>query len=151
MVGNLKSVGISNWTEVIFEADKDLFLTTFVNRKDFRKKFIDKLAENLYDDMRRARVLITAPFTFNKTFNKLPEEEKKVWHSYAESIPEKLKLLNLYIRPFKEYCASCIITDEEIEILACLDHDIFSSSAFPEEIGEEKKQKAGKKTVTGLL
>jgi serine phosphatase RsbU (regulator of sigma subunit) len=146
MVGNLNSPDISKWTEVIFEADKESFQNSFKSRKDFRKIFIEKVAEDLYADMRRARVFTTAPFTVKKSFDELSVEEKKVWYSYAESIPEKLKLLNLYIRPYKEYCVTCIITDEEIEKLACLDHDIFSPSAFPEEIGKEKKQKTARKT-----
>jgi serine phosphatase RsbU (regulator of sigma subunit) len=142
-----KPADISEWTEVIFEADKELFQNSFENRNDFRRVFIDQTAENLYADMRRARVLITAPFTFNKVFIRLPEEEKKIWYNYAESIPDKLKLLNLYIRPFKDYCATCIITDEEIEKLACLDHEIFSPTAFPDETAKGKTQKTVKNTA----
>jgi len=150
MVKRINPAPISDWTNVIFEPDKELFQNTFENEKNFRKIFIDKVAADLYSDMRRARVLITAPFTFNKTFSNLPVDEKKVWYSYAESIPEKLKLLNLYIRPFKEYCATCIITDEDIEKLACLDHDIFSQSTLPEKI-KGKKQKYGKKSSRYLV
>jgi serine phosphatase RsbU (regulator of sigma subunit) len=147
MVRNSKSVDISKWTDVIFEADKELIQKNSEDPTDYKKKFVVPIAENLYADMRRARVLITAPFTFNKVFSRLPEEEKKIWYNYAESIPEKLRSLNLYIRPFNEYCATCIITDEDIEKLACLDHDIFSPAAFPEEITKGKTQKAGKKTA----
>jgi len=147
MIHNFTHKEIRKWTDVIYNPDEELIQDLAHNHEKYKSLFINKIAEYLYADMRRARVLITAPFTFNKIFSRLPEEEKKVWYSYAESIPEKLRSLNLFIRPFKEYCATCIITDEEIEKLACIDHDIFSPEAFPEEIGKEKTPKASKKTA----
>jgi len=145
MVRNNQPEEIHKWTGLIFDPDKELVEKISQNSVGYKKIFIEEIAQYLYADMRRARVLITAPFTFNKEFNRLPEEEKKIWYRYAESIPEKLHSLNLFIRPYKEYCATCIITDEEIEKLACLDHDIFSSSAYPEEIVKGKLQKTVKK------
>ena len=53
---------------------------------------MDQIAEYLYEDMRRARMLITSPFTFNKEFNRLPEKEKRVWYDYASEIPVKAKI-----------------------------------------------------------
>jgi serine phosphatase RsbU (regulator of sigma subunit) len=147
MVRNFTKKEILKWTEVIYNPDKEFHKDLSQNPEKYKNLFINKIAEYLYADMRRARVLITAPFTFNKVFSRLPEKEKKVWYNYAESIPEKLRSLNLFIRPFKEYCTTCIITDEEIEKLACLDHDIFSPEAFPEEITKGKTQKTIKKTA----
>ena len=127
MVRNSTKKEILKWTEIIYNPDKEFIQDLSHNPEKYKKLFINKIAEYLYADMRRARMLITAPFTFNKDFSRLPEKEKKVWYSYAESIPEKLKSLNLFIRPFKEFCRTCIITDEEIEKLACLDHEYYSA------------------------
>jgi len=147
MVRNFAKKEILKWAEIIYNPDKEFTKDLSHNPEKYKDLFINKIAEYLYADMRRARVLITAPFTFNKVFSRLPEKEKKVWYNYAESIPEKLRSLNLFIRPFKEYCTTCIITDEEIEKLACLDHDIFSPEAFPEEIKKGKNKKNIKKTA----
>jgi serine phosphatase RsbU (regulator of sigma subunit) len=147
MVRKLKSDAFLKWTDVIYNHDQVFVQEITNNQAKYRDLFTCRIAEFLYADMRRARVLITAPFAFNKVFSRLPEEEKKVWYSYAESIPEKLRLLNLFIRPFSDYCTTCIITDEEIEKLACLDHALFSQAVFPEEILKGKPHKTDKKTA----
>ena len=41
---------------------------------------------------------------------------------FIESIPEKLERLQLKIRPWFDICHSCIITDEEVDLLASLEH-----------------------------
>ena len=53
----------------------------------------------------------------SEDFNNLPESEKSFWFDYASGIPDKLKRLNLFIRPFEDFCRTCIITDNEITSL----------------------------------
>ena len=83
MVRNSVQKEILKWTGVIYKPDKEFIKDISQNPIKYKKLFIDQIAESLYADMRRARVLITAPFTFNKVFSRLPEEEKKVWYNYA--------------------------------------------------------------------
>ncbi len=45
------------------------------------------------------------------------EPFRKFWVDYVSGIPEKLKDLGLFIRPYKDFCRTCIITENEIESL----------------------------------
>ncbi len=54
-------------------------------------------------------------------FKNLAESEKSFWYDIAARIPEKLKKLNLFIRPFEDFCRTCIITDKEIASLVQAD------------------------------
>jgi serine phosphatase RsbU (regulator of sigma subunit) len=97
--------------------------------------------------MRRARMLITSPFTFNKEFNRLPEKEKRIWYDYASEIPVKLKSLNLFIRPFRDFCRTCIISDSEIEKLACFDHEHYFEKARYSELKPDKNKNIKREKV----
>ena len=79
------------------------------------------VAEGLYSDIRRLnRLLIFTESSFDD-FDSLPEDEKTFWYDYSAGIPAKLKKLNLFIRPFEDFCRTCIITDKEIETLVQTD------------------------------
>ena len=125
MYSQVSNNEMTKWLEIIFLQDSDnILVRELLSDPDkSRKIFVDCIAENLYEDMRRSRSLITAPFTINKNFSQLPSDEKKVWYDYTAGIPDKLKSLNLFIRPFTDFCRTCIITDEEIEKLSAIDHD----------------------------
>ena len=125
MSADLAQKEILKWTGIIYHPERELIRDISNNWTRYRKIFINRIAGYLYEDMRRARVLITAPFTFNKVFSRLTKEEKAIWYEYASEIPDKLKSLNLFIRPWEDFCKTCIITDEEIEKLALLDHESF--------------------------
>ena len=131
MTGKFTQIESLKWTSVILNPDNELINDISLNWIKYRKIFIDKIAGNLYEDLRRARVNFATPFTFNKDFNKLTIDEKRIWYDYASAIPEKLRSLNLSIRPYRDFCRTCILTDEEIEKLAILDHEIFSSKPSP--------------------
>jgi serine phosphatase RsbU (regulator of sigma subunit) len=146
MTRNFTKKEILNWIGIIYKPDKDLIKEFSLNPVTYKKLFIDSIAESLYEDMRRARQLITSPFTFNKEFSKLTKDEKSVWYNYASEIPEKLKALNLLIHPFKDFCRTCIITDNEIERLACLDHELYFSESSPAINKPGKSLKTGRKT-----
>ena len=64
---------IHKWVGIIYNPDKEFIKDLSQNPEKYKNLFRNKIAEYLYADMRRARVLITAPFTFNKVFIRLPE------------------------------------------------------------------------------
>lgn len=130
MVRNIAQEEVLKWTEIILNPDRELLQDISQNPDKYKETYIDQIAKSLYEDMRRARMLITTPFTFNNEFNALSEEEKTVWFDYASEIPVKLKSINLFIRPFRDFCRTCIITDNDIEKLACMDHEYYFSQSF---------------------
>ena len=88
------------------------------DRIKFRKFFINPVAENLFRDFQKSKSLIP---------QKLIKTEKSFWYAYVADIPDKLGKLNLLIRPFAEFCRTCIITDNEITILARMDQETLIS------------------------
>jgi serine phosphatase RsbU (regulator of sigma subunit) len=118
---------VQKWAGIIYEPDRAFVHDMNENQEKYRDLFIGKISEYLYTDMRSSERTSIAPFSFDKIFSKLSREEKILWYNYVSLIPDKLLLLNLRIRPFKEYCSTCIITDKEIEKLACFDHKSFPS------------------------
>lgn len=146
MVRNFTNADIIKWTEVIYNPENELIREISLNWSGYKKIFIDQIAESLYEDMRRARMLITSPFTFNKDFSHLTSEEKAIWYDYASEIPHKLKSLNLLIRPFSDFCKTCIITDKEIEKLAQLDHDHYFTEPASTELKPDSSTHGRRKT-----
>ena len=94
--------------------------------------------------MWRSRILIIAPFNVSEDFSRLSPSEQKKWYDYAAGIPLKLRTLNLYIRPFSEFCRTCIITDEEIEKLASVDHESYFSGEISAASAKKNLQSAPK-------
>ena len=138
MEGEITKEHVLQWGDIMYNADNEIISQVNSKWKKFKKIFIDKLAGNLYEDMRRSRILITAPFTVNKDFSQLSFDEQQKWYGYAADIPVKFKALNLYIRPCSEFCRTCIITEEEIEKLASIDHELY----FPESVATPSLKKS---------
>ena len=69
---------ILKWTGIFFDPDREFLKDISQNPDKYKKVFIGQIAKSLYEDMRRARMLITAPFTFNKEFDALSAEEKSL-------------------------------------------------------------------------
>jgi serine phosphatase RsbU (regulator of sigma subunit) len=84
------------------------------------------IAGYLYEDMQRMSSLIRSPFGFKIDFTDLSKAEKSVWEQYASGLKEKLQSLGLIVRPYKDFCRTCIITEQEIEYLLASDHIRFS-------------------------
>lgn len=118
---------LSEWISVIADPGKEYLKKISEDPSAFRKLFIEEFARHLYEDMCRSRMLITAPFTLAPEFVEIEESEKMIWHEYASGIPAKLKSLGLMLKPSTEFYRTCIITDEDIEKLARLDHERYFS------------------------
>lgn len=108
------------WAEIIYDPDRDFMNKILGQRRGLRKMLIEKVAESLYEDLRKAGLIDEAPG--GKTFEGLDSEAKTRWYEYASRISAKIKSLGLMLRPASGPYRSCIITDEEIEKLARSDY-----------------------------
>jgi len=142
---------ILKWAEVIFNPD-DGFKGEIVRLwKEYKKTFVNHIAESLYADLKRSEHLFSSPIAFAKEFKKLQPSDKSVWYEHASRIPLKLKSLNLCIRPYLDFCRTCIITDKEIEYLAGLDHDFYSAKLISEGWKKGRNRDSKKKTDPSLV
>ena len=74
------------------------------DKKKYKKFFITPIAEGLYNAVRQSGSIIP--------FKNLTKTEKSFWYSYAAEIPEKFFAMNLTVRPFENFCRTCIITEK---------------------------------------
>ncbi len=114
------------WSEIIYKFDNLVIQNLHPGIKDLNKSFTEQIAVSLYKDIHQS----TDPQSVNRIilndFKKLPRAERSFWYDFAGQIPEKLKALNLFIRPFEDFCRTCIITDSEIDILARMDMERYN-------------------------
>lgn len=123
---------IKDWTSVLYCPGNDILNQIYADWPGFRIKLILESAENFYTDIRRIQHLLTPPVDLKKDFSELTNDEKLPWLDFASALPSKLRTLNLFIRPWKEFCRTCLITDNDLEKLAAKDHrDIFSKKLLP--------------------
>jgi serine phosphatase RsbU (regulator of sigma subunit) len=117
--------GGKEWAEVILEPNHEFIRDISHNWVENKTIFINKIAENIYNDLSRTQQLFTSPVILKKEFGKLTPEEKSFWYDYASRIPGKLKQLNLRIRPYRDFCRTCLISYNEIEKVARNDYEYF--------------------------
>ena len=122
MSGDFTKRDVLKWIEVIYRPGNQQIQDITLNWPEYKKTFIDRIAENLYNDIQRTKHLFSSPYTFKKKFSKLTETEKSSWYDFALDIPKKLRLLNLYIRPYKDFCRTCLIPYYDLETLARADY-----------------------------
>lgn len=143
MSANITRNKILKWAEVLYDPDPGSKEELALNWPAYKKILIEEIAENLYEDMKRSGITVMIPFDFDTEFGKLKKDERIFWYDFASRIPWKLKYLGLFIRPYKEFCRTCIITDGEIEKLASSDTTTYSMDPFP---GDGRKGKYRNKT-----
>lgn len=88
----------------------------------FINYFTKPVADNLYQDI--VKIFSSDNMFRTEEFKNLTSSEKKFWYDYTSGIPVKYKTLNLFIRPFQDFCRTPIITDNEIELLVQNDYGI---------------------------
>ena len=122
MTNNTANNESLKWAGLIYHPGKILIQHIESNWTEYKKLFIDQIAENVYNDIRRTRHLYSSPLNFSKEFSHLSENEKSYWYNYASEIPGKLRSLNLRIRQYKDFCRTCLIPYTDIEKLATADY-----------------------------
>jgi serine phosphatase RsbU (regulator of sigma subunit) len=113
---------IEKWTSVLLNPDRDFIERIISEWSSFRKLLIIDAAESIYEGLRGQGNIFISPVPMKKPFFMLSENEKVFWISVTSAIPGKLKSLGLYIRPFNNFCRTCILTGNEIEKLAAADY-----------------------------
>ncbi|HBE41472.1 MAG TPA: hypothetical protein DDW27_09755 [Bacteroidales bacterium] len=123
---------IKEWISVLYCPDNDILNQISADWQKYRRKLICKLAENFYSDIRRIQHLLTSPVDLMKEFAELSNDERGPWLDFTSALPGKLRSLNLFIRPWKEFCRTCLIPDSDLEKLARNDYtNIFCPYLFP--------------------
>jgi serine phosphatase RsbU (regulator of sigma subunit) len=130
------------WSEVIYEPYKKIYTDIPGRNSEDIKSFTNLLAGYFYSEIRRARNLFTSPFTFDKEFENLSVEEKALWYDFVTEIPIKLRELNLFIRPYNDFCRTCLIPDHDIEKLARKDYEKFTHKGLVKRSMPEKKARS---------
>lgn len=115
------------WSNSSYNAVNLSIHDMYPDKKKYNKLFVEPVAENLYQDFKKSGYAFQRPEKFNKEFKDLTKSEQSFWHDYAANIPYKFKTINLFIRPFTDFCRTCIITDNEVLSLAQIDNDILLS------------------------
>jgi serine phosphatase RsbU (regulator of sigma subunit) len=110
------------WSEIIYNTNDQLTGKESADPEAYRKIFTDAVAEGLYNDSCRSGIISGLSDSPGDKFETLPGYEKSFWYNYSSGIPRKLRMLNLFIRPFEGFCRTCIITDKEIDTL--VHHDL---------------------------
>jgi serine phosphatase RsbU (regulator of sigma subunit) len=142
---------IRKWAEIIYDSNSEIAQELSADPNKYIEKFIFQNAESLYKNMGEMSELFQSHFTLNKEFSKLTEDERMVWYDFAADIPYKLASLHVLIRPFKDFCRTCIITEGEVENLARIDHSRQCNAKFSKGWKYGKKLNIGYKTDPSLV
>ena len=111
------------WSKIIYNSGNQSIQEISDNQLKFEKVYNRQIAEGLYEDIQENWHINTSPVTKIRKFKLLSEPEKKFWYKYSSEIPGKLKTLKLFVRPFEEFCRTCIITEQEISSLVQIDFE----------------------------
>ncbi len=118
------------WSKIIYR-DRDQLYDKAGLPEESPKQLSVNIAAGLYEDITVNIGLSLAEGIFFPSFSDLPKEDKEIWYIYADGIPMKLATLNLFIRPFSEFCRTCIITGSEMEALNRIDHKVWGRENHP--------------------
>jgi serine phosphatase RsbU (regulator of sigma subunit) len=111
------------WSKIIYNNDNQLIQSKSRGYRKYKKLLTDPIAEGLYKDFQQLINPVTLSNAPDKEFKDLTKAEKNFWYDYAEEVPDKFRALNLFIRPFKGFYRTCLITDNEIGTLVQMDLD----------------------------
>jgi serine phosphatase RsbU (regulator of sigma subunit) len=109
------------WSKIIYNTDNQSIQDIHPDRNWYKKFFINRIAEGLYNDIGQINDPVRPSDDHYQEFKDLSKTEKSFWYDYAGEIPNKFIALNLFIRPFEDFCRTCIITDKEIADLVRID------------------------------
>jgi len=139
------------WQKIIYSTYNQRINELSHDPADYNKSFTISIAEGLYEDMLLTGNLSSGLSTQKKEFNELPGNEKSFWYDYAEKIPGKFLSSNLYVRPFEDFCRTCIITDQEISTFVRMDHDQYCRDIPSRRLPDVSKDHPAENSLHKLL
>ncbi len=113
------------WSEVLYRESEQPFRSKDVIRHDPPGHLTDTIAGGLYEDALSEFNLTAGVTGIFQPFSDLQQHIREIWYRFAEGIPAKLAELRLFIRPFDNFCHTCIITGPEIEMLNDIDNKTY--------------------------
>lgn len=134
------------WSKVIYSKDNQLIHKISSAREKDEIFFNNQIAEGLYNDIQKLSNQFAFSYPLNEEFKNLPKVERSFWYDYAEDVPNKFLSLNLFVRPFKDFCRTCIITDREIAALVQTDHERYRSKLTSKDLTINKSRNIKSKT-----
>ena len=93
---------------------------------------IDDIIKKLKEEFLKEFLRIKTDFKFI-----LYEDDNKTVTDFINDIPYKLNKLNVQVKSYKEHYFSCIITDEDIDLLASVEHQKLLNGINAEDWDEE--------------
>jgi serine phosphatase RsbU (regulator of sigma subunit) len=139
------------WSDIIYSSENKLISDKSHNLSDKEKYFTNQVAAGLCIDFQKSLDPVINSNILNKCLTESTEAEKSFWYNFAAEIPDKFKALNLYIRPFKDFCRTCIITDEEISNLVKIDHERYISNKIHKGITRGNNRTSKSKSHISLI
>jgi serine phosphatase RsbU (regulator of sigma subunit) len=95
----------------------------FVDTEYFLRHLAETVAGNIYDDFIRIKSSSGTGSRLRREIENRTQTEKQFLIEYAAGIPEKFRALNLFLRPYRTFCRTCIITEDEIDAFTATDLD----------------------------
>lgn len=111
------------WSEIILDPQETRNKKLADNTGDNSDGFVRRLAALLHSDIKRAGHLFSFPLDLTSEFNDLRDEEKGFWLGFVAGIPSKLRSFRLFMRPYVNFCRTCLIPDSDIEKMAKSDYE----------------------------
>jgi serine phosphatase RsbU (regulator of sigma subunit) len=139
------------WSEIIYKNHDSYGQELRTEAGNDPAYITDLVARGLYSDVRRLNDLSAFSDGFIEDFESLSPSAKAFWTDFAGQIPAKFRELNLFIRPFKGFCRTCIITDNEINDLVQSDLKRFTGTEIPLKKGKRKKSNQEKSVSSASL
>lgn len=96
----------------------------------FNDRLAEQVAESLNRNFKREARFSPDGALLKKAYNDLAKPAKRFWLEYSAGIPYKLNSLGLLLRPFQDFCRTCIITEEEVTCLASADLKKYAAETY---------------------
>jgi serine phosphatase RsbU (regulator of sigma subunit) len=128
------------WSRIIYKGDSRSSKEFAVQTDRTPETFTHQIAEGLYSGihLQSDTTKLSDPLPVN--FRNPGTKEKSFWYDYASAIPAKFMKLNLLIRPFEAFCRTCIITDEDINLMVQMDFDRYGKEHHLQSVPDRKKK-----------
>ena len=135
MPSNLTRQELSKWAGIIFMQEDDPLNWLNKHQSSAAKNLIEDIAINLSSEIHRQAEILKPASLSGSAFPGNGRPSKSFFLRFASHIPDKLHRTGLFIRPWTDFCRTCIITDDEILRFAIKDLEKVSKKPTAKESG----------------